>query len=186
MEEKEELKYRNARVDRENRIMRYQGIFKTIMEEQDRSAERIEDGIDFKAITLDNGVKISYVEHGVTAKSIESEDKPRDELRLAMEYLVYHWTDEIGNKLYLEKGVARAPKKLKLKYDRKTGMLTHYAISGVETIAGDVSYTWFQSMWLPVYEKESEILEKIFDEAWLYINGIRKEENLFKPEEAEK
>ena len=61
-------------------------------------------------------------------------------------------------------------------------MLTHYAISGVETIDGDVSYTWFQSMWLPIYERESEILEKIFDEAWLYIKGIRKEENLFKPE----
>ena len=46
------------------------------------------------------------------------------------------------------------------------------------------SWIYFTSPWIPIYEKDMKILDKIFDEAYLYIIGERKEENLFKQEEA--
>lgn len=184
MEEKEEQKARNAKADRASRISRYMEIFKKLMEDTEGRKERTDAGISLKSISLDGRVKISYVEYGLTEKTVVSGDKPRDELKLAMDYLAYHWTDERGNKLYLDKGIARVPKKLKLKYDKKTGMLTHYSIAGYEQVEENPDITWFTTMWLPIYDTEMQILNKIFDEAWLYIQGERKEEDMFK--EAEK
>lgn len=184
MEEKEEQKARNAKADRASRISRYMEIFKKLMEDTEGRKERTDAGISFKSISLDGGVKISYVEYGLTEKTVASGDKPRDELKLAMDYLAYHWTDERGSRLYLDKGIARVPKKLKLKYDKKTGMLTHYSIAGYEQVEENPDITWFTTMWLPIYDTEMQILNKIFDEAWLYIQGERKEEDMFK--EAEK
>ena len=172
-----------APADRASRIARYQGIFLSLMEEEEGRKERLKAGIDFKSIQLDEEVKISYIECGKTAKTIKSDDKPRDQLKLAMECLSYHWTDELGPRLYQAKGIARSPRKITLKYDRKSGQLTDYSISGVETVEG-ASWIYFTSPWIPIYEKDMKILDKIFDEAYLYIIGERKEENLFKQEEA--
>lgn len=165
--------------DRASRIVRLRRAAGILMRETEGREDRTNARIKFKSVILDGGVKLTY-EDSEGAKVLSAKEKPRDEFPIALRYLCYHWTDELGPKLYAAKGIERIPRKLVLKYDTKSGILVSFRLSGVESVEEDNSPVWFDSVWITIREPEMKILNKIFDEAFLYLRGERKELDLFK------
>lgn len=147
--------------------------------------ERTDAGIDFKSISIGQKVSISYTDHE-GEKSFSCIEAPRLEFCIAMEAMAYFYAEELGAHLLTgDKHVAFTVSKVSLHRDKKTGVATGFMLSGTQQIQGWVQRQKYTSeRHISLSNKSLLILNRIFDEAYLYIQGKRAQQELFKEDES--
>lgn len=156
------------------------------MEGDEGRIERTDAGIDFRSISFGKQkIAISYSDYE-GEKSFSCEEVPRTEFYIAMEAMAYFYAEELGAHLLTgDTHVIFTVNKVSLYRDKETGVVTGFTLSGTQQIQGWVQRQRYTSeKRISLTDRSVLILNRIFDEAYLYIKGKRAQQKLFDEEES--
>lgn len=148
--------------------------------------ERTDTSIDFKSISIGKQkISISYTDYE-GEKSFSCGEVPRAEFYIAMEAMAWFYAEELGAHLLTgDTHVIFTVNKVSLHRNKETGTVTGFNISGTQQIQGWVQQQRYASeRRISLTDKSLLILNRIFDEAYLYIKGKRAQQKLFEEEES--
>ena len=166
---------------------RMKEIEELLKSEEGRKA-RVDAGVCFKSVAFSaKGVSLAYTDREGD-KGFTCEEEPRKEFYLAFLAMSYFYCTELGMDLLSgDRKVFFNVRKVTPHIDKKYGVLDGFKISGYESIEGWSQCQNFSSdRVINLSEKSNQILQKIFDEAYIYLTGDRAQRNLFLEEDDER
>ena len=155
------------------------------MEGDEGRIERTDAGIDFRSISFGKQkIAISYSDYE-GEKSFSCGEVPRTEFYIAMEAMAYFYAEELGAHLLTgDTHVIFTVNKVSLYRDKETGVATGFTLSGAQQIMGWEQRQKYTSERIGLINQSTRILNRIFDEAYLYIKGKRAQQKLFEEDES--
>lgn len=157
------------------KISRWKEKYENLLSSTEGRKEREDSFIVFKSIYVGKGIKIDYMdEEG--EKRISSGEEPREEFMDAMNAMGFYCSDCLGKRMMTGKGdiIHFNVRKVIICYT-KEGVIKGIKPQGYVEIYGlpwKVSFTSSEKL-LPT-ELMMEYLNKLFDEAYLFIQGARR------------
>lgn len=180
-----ELERREAQATWEEDFQKRQEEIAELLKSDTGRKERVDAGICFKSVAFSaKGVSLAYTDREGD-KGFTCEEEPRKEFYLAFLAMSYFYCTELGVDLLSgDRKVFFNIKKVTPHIDKKYGVLDGFKISGYEVIGKWAQTQNFSSdRVINLSEKSHLILQKIFDEAYIYLTGDRAQRNLFLEED---
>ena len=184
---KKELERREKQISWEEDFQKRKEETKELLASESGRKERIDAGVYFKSVAFsERGVSLAYTDYEGD-KGFTCEEEPRKEFYLAFLAMSYFYCTELGMDLLSgERKIFFNVRKVMPHMDKKYGVLDGFKISGYENIEKWTQIQSFSSDGvIGLDERSNLILQKIFDEAYIYMTGDRAQRNLFLEEDNE-
>lgn len=182
---KDELAKREQQLTWEENLEKRLEEIKVLLDSEDGRKGRVDAGIYFKSVAFSaQGVSLAYTDREGD-KGFTCEEEPRKEFYLAFLAMSYFYCTELGMDLLAgDRKVFFNVRKVIPHINKKYGVLDGFKISGYESIEKWTQIQRFSSdRVISLSEKSNLILQKIFDEAYIYLTGDRAQRNLFLEED---
>lgn len=180
-----ELERREAQATWEEDFQKRREEIEELLASENGRKERVDAGVYFKSVAFSaRGVSLAYADREGD-KGFTCEEEPRKEFYLAFLAMSYFYCTELGVDLFAgDRKVFFNVRKVTPHIDKKYGVLDGFKISGYESIEKWTQTQNFSSdRVINLSEKSNLILQKIFDEAYIYLTGDRAQRNLFLEED---
>lgn len=181
----QELERREKQVAWEEDFEKRKEEIETLLTSEEGRKARVDAGVNFKSVAFSaKGVSLAYTDRE-GEKGFTCEEEPRREFYLAFVAMSYFYCHDLGMDLLSgDRKVFFNIQRVVPHINKKLGFMDGFKVSGYESIAKWTMHQNFSSdRVISLSEKSERILQKIFDEAYIYLTGERAQRNLFLEED---